>query len=289
MPFHILRDDDDSLDVDLILDFSFFEKQHPLPSSKKKNIKTYSIQIDKITDDWNMISSNYKAGLSKALSQRKRKKIALIPFTKEEKDINLAKEAIIEVLEKEPSLDITLIVNKTKDPLPTMEDIHSFLDEEKLLICHLNEDEILQKKEKRIFRPRVLRTIQTYSLKDDKDQEIPKEDVTFSDKLFEYIKERDMTSHDFYKAVNIDRKLFSKMQSKDYVPSKKTALACCIALRLNEEESKDLLSYAGYTFSRSDNADCIILYCIKKRTYDCMLIDQIMEMNGVDQKYYFFN
>lgn len=273
MPFHILRDDDDSLEVDLILDFSFSDKQHSLSSSKKKNIQTYSIQIDKITDDWNKISSSYKAGLSKVLSQGKR--IALIPFTNEEKDINLAKEAIIDVLEKEPGLDITLIVNKTKDSLPTMEDIHSFLDEEKLLICHLNEDEILQKKEKRIFRPRVLRTIQTYSLKDDKDQEIPKEDVTFSNKLFEYIKERDMTSHDFYKAVNIDRKLFSKMQSKDYVPSKKTALACCIALRLNEEESKDLLSYAGYTFSRSDNADCIILYCIKKGTYDCMLIDQL--------------
>lgn len=287
MPFHILRDDDDSLEVDLILDFSFSDKQHSLSSSKKKNIQTYSIQIDKITDDWNKISSSYKAGLSKVLSQGKR--IALIPFTKEEKDINLAKEAIIDVLEKEPGLDITLIVNKTKDSLPTMEDIHSFLDEEKLLICHLNEDEILQKKEKRIFRPRVLRTIQTYSLKDDKDQEIPKEDITFSNKLFEYIKERDMTSHDFYKAVNIDRKLFSKMQSKDYVPSKKTALACCIALRLNEEEAKDLLSYAGYTFSRSDSADCIILYCIKKGTYDCMLIDQIMEMNGVDQKYYFFN
>lgn len=287
MPFHILRDDDDSLEVDLILDFSFSDKQHSLSSSKKKNIQTYSIQIDKITDDWNKISSSYKAGLSKVLSQGKR--IALIPFTNEEKDINLAKEAIIDVLEKEPGLDITLIVNKTKDSLPTMEDIHSFLDEEKLLICHLNEDEILQKKEKRIFRPRVLRTIQTYSLKDDKDQEIPKEDITFSNKLFEYIKERDMTSHDFYKAVNIDRKLFSKMQSKDYAPSKKTALACCIALRLNEEESKDLLSYAGYTFSRSDNADCIILYCIKKGTYDCMLIDQIMEMNGVDQKYYFFN
>lgn len=285
MPFHIIRDTVCSVDADFIMDFCFSGALHAEPILKTTDMEIIPISSE-YTDNPEKISHIYHTELQKIISQRNVKKLIVIPFSQKRNDIDIAKEALMEISETMEDIDITLVI-KTDISIPKMDEIKNSLDEEKLMICHLDK-EPSPSREKRIFRPRILRSIQPYGLKDSQNHEIPKEDVTFSDRLFEYVREKDMTSHDFYKAVNIDRRLFSKMQSKDYMPSKKTALACCIALKLNEEEARELLSYAGYTFSRSDNADCIILYCIRKGNYDCMLIDQIMEMNGVDEKYYFF-
>lgn len=93
--------------------------------------------------------------------------------------------------------------------------------------------------------------------------------LTFVDKLLSYIREKDLTEPEVYKAAQIDRRLFSKIISnKDYKPSKDTVLAFIFALRLTLGEGKDLLERAGYTLSHSIRRDIILEYFIKERVYN---------------------
>ena len=111
------------------------------------------------------------------------------------------------------------------------------------------------------------------------DERLKHLDKTFQQHLFMLIDRRGLSDPEVYKKANIDRKHFSKIRSNvDYMPSKRTALALAIALELNLDETRDLLSRAGLALSPSIISDRIIEFCIETKNYNihdinCILFD----------------
>ncbi|MEE3422441.1 MAG: macro domain-containing protein [Succinimonas sp.] len=97
---------------------------------------------------------------------------------------------------------------------------------------------------------------------------------TFQERLLELIKEKNADEVTVYKNANIDRKLFSRIRcNKDYTPSKNTVLALAIALRLNLDETQDLLVRAGLALSPSITFDIIVSFFIENQIYDISKIN----------------
>lgn len=102
-------------------------------------------------------------------------------------------------------------------------------------------------------------------------------DESFAQMLIRKIDERHMTDVQCYKRANVDRRLFNKIKNiPEYRPSKQTALAFAIALKLSLDETKDMLMKAGFALSYSSKADIVVEYCIMTGNYDIMEINQIL-------------
>ncbi|MBE6632276.1 MAG: RNase III inhibitor [Ruminococcaceae bacterium] len=124
--------------------------------------------------------------------------------------------------------------------------------------------------------PSVCRTAQSkeHSLK----EYMKTLDKPFAYRLFDLIDECGMTDVECYKKANVDKKTFSKIKCnpKTYKPSKQTAVAFAIALKLDLARTQELLASAGLTLSTSFTFDKIIIYFIQKGIYDIFEINEAL-------------
>ncbi|MBQ7561325.1 MAG: macro domain-containing protein [Synergistaceae bacterium] len=105
---------------------------------------------------------------------------------------------------------------------------------------------------------------------------------TFSQRLMNLIQQKNMSNSEVYNRAIIDRKIFSKIKNDiNYHPQKITALCLCVGAKLNLDETKDLLSRAGYALSPSDKVDIIFSYFIEREIYDMIDLDIELEKYGL--------
>ncbi len=102
-------------------------------------------------------------------------------------------------------------------------------------------------------------------------------DEGFRDMLLRLIDERGMTDPECYTRANVDKKVFSKIKTnKAYTPKKTTVMAFAIALQLDMNGTRDLLSRAGYGMSHASKFDVIMEYFITSKCYDVDRINQVL-------------
>lgn len=107
--------------------------------------------------------------------------------------------------------------------------------------------------------------------------------MTFVEKMLEYINKRGFRDSVVYKAAQIDRRLFSKIVSdRNYKPAKDTCIAIAAALQLDLRDTQDILARAGYTLSHSNKRDVILEYLIREKVYNLNDINEILYR--LDQK-----
>ena len=108
-------------------------------------------------------------------------------------------------------------------------------------------------------------------------------DESFAEAVLRIEKEKDLSDPELYNKANLSRAVFNKLkqsalnpQRGTYQPSKNTALALCIGLSLNTEESGALLKKAGYAISHSSLSDVIVERFLNQGVFDILKINDAL-------------
>lgn len=105
---------------------------------------------------------------------------------------------------------------------------------------------------------------------------------TFSEFLLDLLRERTGKDSEVYKRAEISKQLFSRILStKDYQPTKSTAIQLAIGLQLDLRQTQKLLEKAGFTLTRSSKADLVVQYYIERNVYSVTFINEALSDCGL--------
>lgn len=100
---------------------------------------------------------------------------------------------------------------------------------------------------------------------------------SFTDLFYEFAREKKIDVIELYKEAMISRQTISKFSTKEnYRPKRETVFLCAIGLKLNLEETEQLLASCGYAINPSSKFELIIQYFIESEIYDFNEIDTIL-------------
>jgi len=106
---------------------------------------------------------------------------------------------------------------------------------------------------------------------------LKQEDAGFTQTLLKLIDRSGKKDSEIYKKANLSKQHFSKIRNNPhYKPTKPTAIALALALKLNLDETKDLIGRAGYALTNSSKFDLIIRFFIEHGNYDVMQINLVL-------------
>ena len=102
-------------------------------------------------------------------------------------------------------------------------------------------------------------------------------DAGFTETLLKLIDRSGEKDSVIYKRAGLSRQHFSKIRNDPhYSPTKPTAVALALALRLDLAQTNDLIGRAGFTLSNSSKFDLIIRYFIEHSNFDITEINMAL-------------
>lgn len=105
---------------------------------------------------------------------------------------------------------------------------------------------------------------------------------TFQERLFNLMRQKNMTNAEVYRHANISRQTFSKITRKGAKTTKPMVFALAVALRLNIDETNDLLAHAGYAFAAGEVQDVVVRAFIRAGIYDIGTVNSYLFDVGAD-------
>ena len=106
---------------------------------------------------------------------------------------------------------------------------------------------------------------------------------SFAQAMIHYIDSHNMTDPDVYKRANITKQNYYKIKMEKGHPKKPTVLALCVAMRLDLQNTVELMAIAGYAFSPAIRADLIVRYFISTGVHDVMEINSVLFAEGCEK------
>lgn len=100
---------------------------------------------------------------------------------------------------------------------------------------------------------------------------------SFSELLFHLLDEKNIDEVDLYQSIGMSRTHFSKIRSNiHYQPTKETVFRLAIGMKLNLEETLQLLSAAGFSFKLSSYLDLVVRWALEQSIYNQQFIDEML-------------
>ena len=136
--------------------------------------------------------------------------------------------------------------------------------------------------DRRLTQPRIIHSAQETGGAGTGEQKVVPQGQTFQQRLLELLDASGMKKDsDFYKKAGISKQVFSTIRSDvNYQPSKETAIASALVLRLRPEDAEDLLMRAGYAFSPANLFDLTIRSCLERGIYRIMDVNEELRVVG---------